>query len=348
MSPPRHQKGFSLIELMISIAIGLLIISAALGVYLAQSQVYKTNVSEASVQNAENAISAFMIPILRSAGFSGCSTVTQVLSTLNAGGPAPLGNINTIATMLIGYSGTSALTQYNGANDAIASHWSPSLDTTLAGNAQSTSDVIVILGGMVGSQPMSVTNISSGANSLDVQDATGIISGQFGAVSDCAKTSIFMITGVGGTTITHAAGSGVLNNATASLGINYAPGAQFMPMQQTAFFIAQGPGGQSTLSMATMTGGTWSIQGLVPGVDMMLVQYGIGSNGSSTQYVTANAVTNWAQVYSLRLGFVIEGQRGSGVAQTQFTLLGNALSLPADGRLRHTFEITINLRNAIT
>ncbi|MFC5474694.1 PilW family protein [Paraherbaspirillum soli] len=347
-------RGVSLVELMVAMTIGLILVAAVIGVYLAQTRTYKTTNSQASIQNAENAISALLTPTIRAAGFSGCATLVQALSNLNPGGPAPLGTLGANPSMLMGYDAGTTLTisKDNAANDSNAGDWSPSLDASLAGNVEAGSDVLVVLGTIPGSQPVGVVTIGSGSNSLVVQNATGsgISVGQFGAVSDCLKTSVFQITAVAGNTLTHAAGSGALANTSDFLAVNYPIGSQFVPLQQIAFFVAQGQGGQSALMRATLNGATWTIQPLVPGVETMQVLYGIGSNGALTQYVTANAVVNWAQVYAVRLGFLIEGQAGSGSASstnpTQFTVLGSSVTAPADNRLRHVYEMIINLRNS--
>lgn len=100
---------------------------------------------------------------------------------------------------------------------------------------------------------------------------------------------------------------------------------------------------------AVLTGTTWDVQPIVPGVEIMKVLYGTGANGVVTNYVPANSVTNWSQVYAVRIGFLIAGQKGSGTGSTTaFQVLDTSVT-PAstDDRLRHVFEITINLRNAL-
>lgn len=344
-------QGFSVVELMVSVTIGLLLVTGMLGVYLTQMQTYRTTISQAALQNADNAIAALLIPVIRSAGFAGCATNIQVLSNLNAGGSPPLGTLQTTPAMIAGYQATTALTQQNAANDSNASHWSPTLDASLTGNVESGSDVLVVLGAAPGSQPVTVTTIANGSNSLVVQNGSGLVSGQFAAVSDCLKASIFRMTGVSGTTVTHTAGSGVLTNATAAFAVNYAPGAQLVALQQTAFFVGFDQSGQSALMQGILNGSTWTIQALVPGVDTMEVLYGTGANGIPTQYVPASAVTNWGNVYSVRIGLLVAGRESSGSTKntnpTQFTVLGNLITVPADNRLRHVFEMTIKLRNAI-
>ena len=211
--------------------------------------------------------------------------------------------------------------------------------------------MIIVFGSAPGSYPLSVTTIDSTSSSFTVDTTAGttITVGQFGAVSDCGKTVIFQITGVAGNTISHVSGTGVLANASSNLPENFVVGTQFIPLQQTAFFVGQGQGGQSSLMRAILVGNTWNIQPIVPGVEFMQVEYGIGSNGVITQYVPASAVVDWTQVYAVRMGFLIEGQIGSGTPGTQkFTVLDTTVTVPTDNRIRHVFEITINLRNALS
>lgn len=349
----KNQQGFSIVELMIATGIGFLLSLAVLQIYLGQTQIYKAANSQDLIQSTENAISNLVTPILRSAGFIGCSSVSTALSNLNPGGPNPLGSLGTTPTLLTGYSGgTASLTITNNpANSNTAGDWIPSLDSTLVGNVQKGSDVIVVLGSVPGNAPVSITTIDNGSSSMTLQNTTGmtITSGQYGAVSDCTKTTVFQITGVSGSTITHAAGGGTLQNITSAFPVNYLVGSQFVLLQQTAFFVGQSQGGQSALMRATYSGGAWTIQPLVPGVEIMKVQYGIGSDGTISQYVPASSVTNWAQVYAVRLGFLIAGQPGSGTNSTAtFNVLDTQMSVPADNRLRHVFEITVHLRNAVS
>jgi type IV pilus assembly protein PilW len=348
------QQGFSLVELMVVTIISLLLSYAVMEVYLAQTQIYKTSTSQDLIQNAENAITNLVTPVIRASGFVGCASVGTVVSNLNGGGSNPIGSLNTTPTMIAGYDNGATsinITQANSANDTNANTWTPVLDAELLGNVENTSDVMVVLGATLGSFPVAVTAITSGSNSFTVQSTTGLnlSVGQFAALSDCVKTSIFQVTDITGTTITHAAGSGPYGNSSDTFVMNYQTGTQFIPLQQTAFFVGQGQGGQSTLMRATLSSGIWTIQALVPGVDLMKIQYGIGNNGNVSQYVTAAAVTDWSKVYSVRLGFLIEGQTASGPkGATQYTVLGIPVTAPADNRLRHAYEITVNLRNAIS
>ena len=353
--PQRIQRGYSLIELLIAMAIGVILIGGVIVTYLVQTQVYKITNSQASIQNAENAIAALVTPIVRTAGFLGCSTVDQaVTNSLNTGAPPPLGAATTPG-IVAGYdasgtagNGTMTLATRNPANDATLSDWTPILDSSLASMVQPGSDVIVLLGPVPNSQPAAVTpQIAAGSIALTIYGTTSLTVGSLAAVSDCSKSTIFNITGVTGSNIAHAAGAGPSGNAAAAFPVSYVS-PQLIALQQTAFYVAQGLGGQSALMRATYVGGAWSPVPLVPGVQTLQVLYGTGANGVITQYVAASAVADWTAVYAVKLSFLIEGQLGSGGPSnpTAFSLLGTGVSTPQDGRLRRVYDLTIDLRNA--
>ncbi|WP_354332195.1 MULTISPECIES: PilW family protein [unclassified Undibacterium] len=358
----RTQRGFSLVELMVALGIGLFLVAAVGTMYMAQSSISKTTVSQASVQNAENAISALLIPAIRSAGFTGCSNLTQFIATLNNGGPPPVGSLNSASAqppMIIGFdaSGTdgsgSSLTISTGndVNDTNASDWNPSLDSTLVGSVSAGSDVLVILGAVPGANPIEVTAVSvpGVSTSLSLQNTTGLSAFQLASVTDCGKTNIFLITAVTPTSVSHSQGSGSMTNTTDFLPVSFGLASQLIPLQQTAYYVAHGQGDQSTLMQAIYSNNVWTSQPLVPGVDSMQVLYGVGSAGVVSQYMPANKVSDWTTIQSVRIGFLIEGQKGSAntsnLAAQSFSVLGTTIKVPSDGRLRHVFEMTINLRN---
>lgn len=359
----RSERGFSLVELMVALGIGLFLVGAVVTMYLAQSSISKTTVSQASVQNSENAISALLVPAIRSTGFTGCSNLTQFIADLNSGGAAPIGSLNsgTQPPMIIGYdaSGTAgsgsslAISTDNDVNDSVASDWSPSLDSTLVGSVLAGSDVLVILGAVPGSNPIEVTakSVPGASTTLALQNTTGLSVGQLASVTDCGKTDIFQITGLTATSVSHTGSSGSMTNKTDFLPVSFDLASQLIPLQQTAFYVAHGQGDQSTLMQSIYINGAWTSQPLVPGIDSMQVLYGVGKAGVVSQYMDASAVTDWTTIQSVRIGFLIQGQKGSGntsnLASRNFTVLGTTITVPADGRLRHVYEMTINLRNGI-
>lgn len=352
MNTKTSQQGFSLVELMVSSLLAIIISYAVLQIYLSQHQFYRASNSQSLIINNENAISNFITPIIRGAGFLGCGGIATGISNLNAGAPAPLGSFNTSPSMLIGYNGsdsTFTITQTNPNNDTNAAHWSPSLPASLVGQAVQGSDVLIVLGAMPGSAPISVTTVDAGSTSLELLNTSdpNLSNGQLGAISDCVKSVIFQITALGANSLSHASGTGVFQNSSSTFPVNFSAGSQFIPIQQSAFFLAHGQGGQSSLMRAILGSGGWTIEPLVSGVEFMKIQYGIGDNGAITQYVSANLVSDWTKVYAVRMGFLLSGKSGSASSLRTYNVLDTTVTVPSDTLLRHTYEITMQLRNSI-
>jgi type IV pilus assembly protein PilW len=344
--------GFGLVELMIAMALGLLVLAGVLVIFLAQRQAYQNATSQALIQDADNALSAIITPVVRGAGFMGCSTIGNGVVTYIATHNTPLTFDTSSAVKGFEASSMPAKIVDGAANDTTASDWTPALDasflTAAVGGVEQGSDVLVLIGAPPGASPVGTINF--GAGLITVNDSSGITNApQMVALSDCGKSSIFEIN------------PAASNNLAYTLGPNgtpaYPSGSQVIQIQQTAFFVAKRKSsGQSALFRGVMTipsGGsaanaTWAISEILPGVINMQVLYGIGVNGQTTQYVDASAVTNWGAVTNVRLGFLIEGNATSSTAatnQTAFKLFNTALSVPTDSRLRHTYYMTVNTRN---
>ncbi len=341
--------GFGLIELMIAMGLGLLVLAGVLVIFLAQRQAYQNSTSQALIQDADNALSAIITPVVRGAGFTGCGTIGNGVVTYVASRNTPLTFDTSSAVKGFEASSMPATIVDGAANDTAVGDWTPTLDASFltAGGVEQGSDVLVLIGAPPGASPVGM--MSFGAGLIKVNDSSGITNTrQMVALSDCGKSSIFEIN------------PAASNNLAYTLGPNgtpvYPSGSQVIQIQQTAFFVATTTAGQSALFQGVMTmpsGGSaanakWAISAIVPGVINMQVLYGIGVNGQTTQYVNAGAVTNWGAVTSVRLGFLIEGNQASSTAatnQTAFKLFNTALTVPMDSRLRHTYYMTVNTRN---
>lgn len=343
--------GFGLIELMIAMTVGLLVLAGVLVIFIAQRQAYQSATSQALMQDTGNALSAIITPVVRSAGFTGCSTISDGVVTYITSRNTPLTFDTSSALKGFEASSMPATIVDGEANDTTASDWTPALDASFlgatVGGVEQGSDVLVLIGAPPGTSPVGM--VSFGAGLIKVNDSSKITNTrQMVALSDCGKSSIFEIN------------PGASNNLAYTLGPHgtpvYPSGSQVIPIQQTAFFVATTTAGQSALFQGVMTipsGGStanaeWAISAIVPGVINMQVLYGIGVNGQTTQYVDASAVTNWSAVTTVKLGFLIEGNSASSAAstnQTVFKLFNTALTVPKDSRLRHTYYMTVNSRN---
>lgn len=372
----KRALGFSLVELMVAIAIGLVILAGVITVFVAQRQVYGTATAQASIQNAENAIAAMVAPAVRGAGFAGCGAFSTTGSIIDSGSLA-----YNFSAPLFGYGANTPMTALNAANVSNTGDWTPALDSSLAGLSEAGSDMIVVGGELPGTIPVPVTNIVGNSGQLSIlsqpfppPSTATVQPGMIGAVSDCSKSIAFTIYSQAANStniiIHHDQGTGTGSNKQANFAPNFPLGSQFVLLQQEAFYVGQGPGGQSALYGAAMMCGQWQSlsvlttgcskgngpnnggtppQPLVPGVDNMQILYGIGPGGVTQQWVPASLVSNWAQVNAVRMGFLIEGPLGSatpGANPTQWTVLNTKVTVPPDTRLRHVYVMTLSIRNA--
>lgn len=372
----KRALGFSLVELMVAIAIGLVILAGVITVFVAQRQVYGTATAQASIQNAENAIAAMVAPAVRGAGFAGCGAFSTTGSIIDSGSLA-----YNFSAPLFGYGANTPMTALNAANVSNTGDWTPALDSSLAGLSEAGSDMIVVGGELPGTIPVPVTNIVGNSGQLSIlsqpfppPSTATVQPGMIGAVSDCSKSIAFTIYSQAANStniiIHHDQGTGTGSNKQADFAPNFPLGSQFVLLQQEAFYVGQGPGGQSALYGAAMMCGQWQSlsvlttgcskgngpnnggtppQPLVPGVDNMQILYGIGPGGVTQQWVPASLVSNWAQVNAVRMGFLIEGPLGSatpGANLTQWTVLNTKVTVPPDTRLRHVYVMTLSIRNA--
>jgi type IV pilus assembly protein PilW len=393
-----HPLGFSLVELMVAIAIGLIVLAGIATVFIAQRQVVSSSSAQGAIQNADNAISAILSPAIRGAGFTGCGTLAtsgNLVSYSTAATPWVFSRGN-FSAPVFGFDangtdagGSYAITTLNAANDSNGGDWTPALTGNLAGLSEQGSDVLVLNGEIPGTHPLGVPTVNQssvpntftvynagasapGASPIQFTDANGnplTVQVSAVAVSDCAKSSIFVPAMTSSTAISNPVtvapiGSQGAGNISTQITPVYQSGVQLAPLQQVAYFVGSGNGGQSALYQAVLVGGQWQSQELIPGVDNMQVLYGVGLNGQITQYLSAKGVqalqanppagvtslpfNPWTIVNSIRIGFLIEGGLGSappGSNPTTWNVLGTTVTVPADTRLRHVFVMTINLRN---
>lgn len=82
-------KGFSLIELMIAMTLGLLVLGGAIGVFIANQTTSRTNAALSDMQTIARLSFQLMSHDIRKAGFSGCNNNPRVANTIAIEGVRP-------------------------------------------------------------------------------------------------------------------------------------------------------------------------------------------------------------------------------------------------------------------
>lgn len=81
----RYQGGFTLVELMISMVLGLVVIGAVLSVMLANKRTYRTSTAMSEIQESSRSAFELMARDIRQSGATGCDNNGKVANVLSTG-----------------------------------------------------------------------------------------------------------------------------------------------------------------------------------------------------------------------------------------------------------------------
>lgn len=317
--PVKYQAGLSMIELMISMVIGLVIIGAVLQAFLSSNQTYRMQQAHARLQEDGRAALHFLTRDIRMADFWGCipddSMITSQLDTTSAEYDAAAHDFTT----------TNSITGTDGASDTL----------TLKSAADNG----------IGIQPPAMPNTAA---ALHVTANSGLQQYQIVLVSDCVSGDIFEITkdpttGVGlNDQAVHNGGSVAQGpgNISASLSKPYGTDAKIFGLRSRTFSVADVDGEPTLLRDG---------QELVQNVENMQFLYGVDTDNdfSANYYVPASNVTDMDDVVSIRVSLLVRSTEDNLTTVAQTYNFNGATVTAADNRIRQVFTSTITVRNRV-
>lgn len=334
--------GFSLVELMVAIALSSLLLTGVVATLSSSRVAYETTEQLSRVQETGRIALDEMLRNIRGAGFCGCSCQPTYISTA-------LANATTLQWNFL----EGAVRGY----DAAGSSWTPMLDSSIA-NAAFGSDVLVVRGPRADAQPAVVT--TNMANPQDPLVVTGgnIQAGDVVMAYSCDARSFFQVRGTSHG-LAHGMGGNAPGNATASTGYSFRRNAEVLPVETTIYYVSPSQG--STAPNNTVPVGTRSlyrqiadgaVEEIAQGVEQMQLEYGIDADGDGSLdgYSPATATTDWRRVLAVRVALLVRSieQYGTQTNQRAYVLLSNP-PVPAanDRRAREVFTATVSLRNRL-
>lgn len=335
-APPCRQQGIGLVEVMISVTLGLIVLAALLKSYSDSKTTFRTQDGLARVQ--ENARLAMHIigRDLRMAGYRSCVRDGVVAATRNT--------LNSPADFLFDF-----LTPVQGFDGNADGSWAPALPGVL-GSARTGTDVLVLRGALDGGHTV---RQEMGGSTDDLVIAVGPAAsppeaGDIVMVSDCLGSAIFQVTRyLGGSgSVEHDAGAATQpGNSTRNLGRRYPMGAGLLRIATTSYFIRDGNNGPSLWRKT----GASPAQELVEGVLDMQVQYGLDADGDRMpdRYANAASVADFRETVSVRIALLfrsLEPLGGAGDPRS-FSLLDRTVGPFNDSRMYQVMTSTITLRN---
>ena len=296
-----RQRGLSLVELMVALVLGLLVVGAAIGVFLSNRQTYTATESLGRVQ--ENARVAFelMARDLREAGGNPCSNRLPIANVLEN----PTSNwFTNFGDGIRGADGAFALDE--------------------PANRVAGTDAVEVMSG-VGSGLSVAEHQTSSANFKLNRTNHGIEPDDVILVCDNRQASIAQVTNSNQSneTIVHNTGGGTIGNCTKAMGVpvvcgctgspgnqcsdhEYGANSTIVRLHAVRWFIGDNPdGGRSLYRSVLRRGVMGDPEEVTDGVEDMQITYLLpGANN----YVDADSVgTRWQEVLAARIELQLEG-----------------------------------------
>lgn len=328
----RSQAGFSAVELMIALTIGILISGVVVAVFTTSATTYRVSNSVAELQETGRVAVAAIERDSRMAGYRGCNS-----NNVNNSGPfvnsilVPAAYNNNLGAYVRGYNYTSPGT------------WTPALDD-VPFNIVDGSDVLML---RVPSGPaIAVTAVmANGTADLTVASTAGLAVGDRMIVADCAQASGFRISAVNAGSLSHAAGL----NATSDFGRAFGNDAIAMRYIAREYYIGASSSGVAGETSLWVKDGPDVPVELAENVERFEVLYGEDLNNDFVADVFRNAdqVANFTNVVAVQVHLLTRGNRvNETMTATPYNFLGTT-TIPVDRRIRRVYAATIQLRNRV-
>jgi type IV pilus assembly protein PilW len=357
---PRRSKGFSLIELIIALGLGVVVTAGIVTLFVGNNETYSLLNNQARLQeNARYALD-FVSRSARSAGYFGCDPEpTKIYNSLNGAW-----------TQLFEFNISTPIQAFNGINNGTGvNDWLPALtplpretggatvnafingNGIVTANLRPLTDVLVLrhveapgapIAQIVQASDNPVVNVPAGGLTFGVDD--------FVAINNCEQASVFRVTALavaGATaTLTRGTGGAIYQNAPAKnlseQGVPYgeatnAQGSAVGRVLTDIYFIAAGAGtnnrGATPWSLWRKVSEDPPVE-LVEGVEDLQVLFGIDTTPTNN-VASANRYVTFDQVGA------------NPIRSLRVTLTSNSVDVvPDTGQpLRRTFSQTISFRN---
>lgn len=348
-----NQRGLTLIELMIGMALGLIVLAGIGYIYLGSRQSYKLQDNMARIQENGRYAMEVLGREIRMAGFQECSTA-KFTSTINPQAGAQNNYLYDFSRQAIeGFNATGAGTWSTvTSGDPATAVAVSNIDTSVV----SGTDVIAMrtmddLGIQILGQPTD-NNCSSTTADLKVTSNTLLADGMIVMATNCTNATVFQITNFNSSqNVVHNTGVGSPGNSTKDLGGCFVDG-NIVAVSAKSYYIRNNPAGMPALYRKV---GSSNAEEMVDGIQDMQIKYGIDTNadGAVDEYVDAGAANKldtadrWAKVLSVRISLLLVSREDGVVNASQQYVFNGSTVTPNDRRLRFVFTSTIGVRNRL-
>lgn len=333
----KRVQGFSLVEVMIAMAIGLIVIAGVTAVLISSSTIYKSASNRARVQENSRFTLGTMQDDIHMAGYMGCFNINMF--------PSRYTNLASGANFISDYRSVVGGFEANGAGFA------PALNAAIGAVGGRTplagSDVLTVRIPTGPSLPLSGAMPTATAP-IPLASVEGLTVGGLAVVSDCAYANVFGVTQIPATKmVAHAAN----RNSSAALTrvFSNASRATVTPIATVSYFVANAsnnvPGNHALFRQE----GSGAAEEVADGVEQMQLEYGVDTDNprdnAVNQFVTANNI-GAGTVVAVKVSVLLRSGENNVVRRPQaYTFDGVVGIVPVDRHMYTPFTTTIALRN---
>lgn len=332
MSRARRQSGFSMVELMVALVLGLIIIAGVISVMLANKRGYSTNEGLAQIQESARTAHELLARDIRQSGSTGCDNGQRIA--------------NALATGAEWWKTWYAVRAYDD-SDA-----DPAIAIGTAANTRVDGTDTLHLHGMEGGGfPLDIHSVGTRQIRINNANATSITSYDQLIVCDFDHATLFRAGVYDGATSTInyelagncSAGLGFPTNCDGGAGNPYTfqRNALVGRMAAVVWFIGNNgranDGGRSLFRRRLTANGTLVTEEMVAGVTDMQLRFGTNDSDDIVEPSGLSTVDDWAAVNSI----FVELTFNSANTRVSSDMTVN------DGRLERTFTYLIALRNRV-
>ena len=299
----RHRglsKGFSLVELMVAMVLGLVLLAGVINTFVANRQVYRTNDNMARIQETARIVNELMGREIRAAGGNPCGT-PLVANVLN--NPSSNWWSDWAGGALIGYDGTQAASFRPFGNNT-------------ADRVQGTDALLILTATAREGVTISSHNPAAAQFQLNTVNH-GIDDGDILMVCDSSTAALFQVTNAQpgtNTTVVHNTGAGLATPGNCSKGLGFPTvcttngtpkdfsGGILAQLNASFWYIGRNGNGGTSLYRLSIRGNpgssppsvTSTTEEIVEDVTDMQIQY-LTRNGNNlaNSYVDATSITDW-------------------------------------------------------
>lgn len=324
------EKGFTLVELMISMLLGLIIVGGVVSVMLANSRSYKTNEGLGQVQESARTAFELIARDLRQSGGNGCDNNNRTANNLDAG--------------TIWWQNWFGLQGIESAQTDTAVANGSGLRQRVDGTDS------LHMQGIESALPVNVHNAAT--NSISVNALTTPYgAGDIMLVCDFDHAALFRASTYdsGTRTVTYATGGAAPGNCSTGLGFPIICGAgniyafptnaQIARLAASAWYVGNNDrpeeGGRSLYRIRLDSAGVETTEEMVAGVTDMQLRYALVDGNDIIE--ADDAAMDWTRVSSVFVSLTVDS------ADTNVTTNPGENS----GRIQRTFNYQITLRNRV-